>query len=157
MKTTLIQVGKTTNADFQKITDEYVKRLSHYTQYSVVTIPEPKNTKALTADQQRQQEGELILRQIHEGDHVVLLDEHGKELRSIELAAWIGKKQNAGTRNLVFVIGGPFGFSQQVYQRSNEMLSLSRLTFSHQMIRIIFTEQLYRAYTIINGEKYHHE
>lgn len=157
MKTTLIQVGKTTSTDFQNIIDEYVKRLGHYTQFAVTTIPELKNTKALTADQQKQQEGELILKQLQDSDLVVLLDEHGKEFRSIELAAWIEKKQTAGTRNLVFVIGGPFGFSNSVYQRANEKLSLSRLTFSHQMIRILFTEQLYRAYTIINGEKYHHE
>ena len=157
MKTTLIQVGKTTSADFQKIIDEYVKRLSHYTQFNITTIPELKNTKALTTDQQKQQEGELILKQLQDSDHVVLLDEHGREFRSIELAAWIEKKQTTGTRHLVFVIGGPYGFSESVYKRKNEMISLSRLTFSHQMIRMIFTEQLYRAYTIINGEKYHHE
>lgn len=157
MKTTLIQVGKTTSKDFQKIIDEYVERLSHYTQFAIVTIPELKNTKALTPEQQKQMEGELILRQVRESDHLVLLDEHGKEFRSIELAAWIEKKQTAGMRNLVYVIGGPFGFSPSVYQRANEQLSLSRLTFSHQMIRMLFTEQLYRAYTIINGEKYHHE
>ena len=157
MKTTLIQVGKTTNADYRKIIDDYVRRLTHYTQFTVSTLPELRNTKALTTDQQRQQEGELILKQLQDSDHVVLLDEHGKEYRSIELAAWIEKKQTAGTRHLVFVIGGPYGFSESVYKRADEMLSLSRLTFSHQMIRMIFTEQLYRAYTIINGEKYHHE
>lgn len=157
MKTTLIQVGKTTSSDFQKIIDEYVKRLSHYTSFTTLTIPELKNTKALTPEQQKQMEGEQILKNMQDSDYVVLLDEHGKEYRSIELAAWIEKKQLAGTRNLIFVIGGPFGFSPSVYNRANEKLSLSKLTFSHQMIRILFTEQLYRAFTIINGEKYHHE
>ncbi|MBR4590362.1 MAG: 23S rRNA (pseudouridine(1915)-N(3))-methyltransferase RlmH [Bacteroidaceae bacterium] len=157
MKTTLIQVGKTTSKDFQKIIDEYTDRLKHYTQFSVTTIPELKNTKALSAEQQKQLEAEQILRQISDSDYVVLLDEHGKEFRSIELAGWIEKKQISGLKHLIYIIGGPYGFAQSIYKRANEQLSLSKLTFSHQMIRILFTEQLYRAYTIINGEKYHHE
>lgn len=157
MKTTLIQVGKTTSKDFQKIIDEYTDRLKHYTQFSVTTIPELKNTKALSAEQQKQLEAEQILRQISDTDYVVLLDEHGKEFRSIELAAWIEKKQISGLKHLIYIIGGPYGFASSIYKRANEQLSLSKLTFSHQMIRILFTEQLYRAYTIINGEKYHHE
>lgn len=157
MKTTLIQVGKTTSKDFQKIIDEYTDRLKHYTQFTVTTIPELKNTKALSAEQQKQLEAEQILRQISDSDYVVLLDEHGKEFRSIELAAWIEKKQISGLKHLIYIIGGPYGFAPSIYKRANEQLSLSKLTFSHQMIRILFTEQLYRAYTIINGEKYHHE
>lgn len=157
MKTTLIQVGKTTSKDFQKIIDEYTDRLKHYTQFTVTTIPELKNTKALSAEQQKQLEAEQILRQISDSDYVVLLDEHGKEFRSIELAAWIEKKQISGLKHLIYIIGGPYGFASSIYKRANEQLSLSKLTFSHQMIRILFTEQLYRAYTIINGEKYHHE
>ncbi|MBO4398277.1 MAG: 23S rRNA (pseudouridine(1915)-N(3))-methyltransferase RlmH [Bacteroidaceae bacterium] len=157
MKTTLIQFGKTTSKDFQKIIDEYTDRLKHYTQFTVTTIPELKNTKALSAEQQKQLEAEQILRQISDSDYVVLLDEHGKEFRSIELAAWIEKKQISGLKHLIYIIGGPYGFAPSIYKRANEQLSLSKLTFSHQMIRILFTEQLYRAYTIINGEKYHHE
>lgn len=157
MKTTLIQVGKTTSKDFQKIIDEYVDRLKHYTQFATITIPELKNTKALSAEQQKQMEAEHILRQISDSDYVVLLDEHGKEFRSVEFAAWIEKKQTSGLKHLIYIIGGPYGFAQSIYQRANEQISLSKLTFSHQMIRILFTEQLYRAHTIINGEKYHHE
>ncbi len=157
MRITLILVGKTTSGHIQALTDDYTARLKHYTQFSITTIPELKNTKSLTQEQQKTMEGEQILRQLQPSDHVVLLDEHGLELRSIELASWIERKQQASTRHVVFVIGGPYGFSQDVYRRANEKLSLSRLTFSHQMIRLIFTEQLYRAHTIIRGEQYHHE
>ena len=124
--------------------------------FEIVTIPELKNTKNLSEEQQKEREAELILKQIQTSDTVVLLDEHGKEYRSIEFADWIQKKQNTA-RRLVFVVGGPYGFAQSVYQRSNEMVSLSKMTFSHQMIRLIFTEQIYRACTIIKGEPYHHE
>ena len=157
MKTILIQVGKTTSKDFQVIIDDYTSRVKHYCQFDIVTIPELKNTKALSQEQQKHQEGELILKQLQDSDYVVLLDEHGKEFRSIELASWIKKKQQTVSRNLIFIIGGPYGFSPEVYQRANEKLSLSKMTFSHQMIRMIFIEQLYRAYTIIRGEQYHHE
>ena len=114
------------------------------------------NTTNTTEEQQKTREGELILRQIQSGDHVVLLDEHGKEMRSMEFATWIEKRQQT-VRRLVFVIGGPYGFSEEMYSRCNEKLSLSKMTFSHQMVRLIFTEQLYRACTIIKGEPYHHE
>ena len=115
-----------------------------------------KNTKNLSTGQQKDKEGEAILRTVGEGDTVVLLDEHGKEMRSVEFASWLLKKQ-AAARKLVFVIGGPYGFSSAVYSRANELISLSKMTFSHQMVRLVFTEQLYRACTIIKGEKYHHE
>lgn len=157
MKLSLIQVGKTTSKEFQTIIDDYTGRVKHYCQFDIVTIPELKNTKSLSQQQQKQMEGELILKQIQTSDHVVLLDEHGKEMRSIELAAWMEKKQQTVSRNMVFVIGGPYGFSNAVYDRANEKLSLSKMTFSHQMIRMIFVEQLYRAFTIIKGEQYHHE
>ena len=156
MKTELIMVGKTVSKEFQKLMADYGERITHYMPFGVTTIPELKNTKSLTEEQQKTAEGELILRQLQPSDTVVLLDEHGHEPRSIELAAWLEKKQ-ATTRRLVFVIGGPYGFSDAVYQRANEQLSLSRLTFSHQMVRAIFLEQLYRACTIIKGEPYHHE
>ncbi len=156
MKTLLILVGKTTDKHFQASINDYVERIGHYMPFELVTIPELKNTKHLSEQQQNTAEGELILRQLQPQDTVVLLDEHGRELRSVELARWLQQKQ-ATARRLVFVIGGPYGFSPDVYARAQEQLSLSRLTFSHQMIRLIFTEQIYRACTIIKGEPYHHE
>lgn len=156
MKNILIQVGKTVDKHFDAAINDYCSRISHYMPFSIVTIPELKNTKSLSVELQKSKEGELILKQIQPSDTVVLLDEHGKELRSMEFASWIEKKQQT-TRQLVFVIGGPYGFSEEVYARANEKLSLSKMTFSHQMIRLIFTEQLYRACTIIKGEPYHHE
>ena len=156
MKTILIQVGKTTSKHFQAVIADYVERIGHHMPFDVVTIPELKNTKSLTEEQQKQTEGELILKQLQPSDTVVLLDEHGRELRSVEFARWLEHKQQT-CRRLVFVIGGPYGFSPAVYGRANEQLSLSRMTFSHQMIRMTFTEQVYRACTIIKGEPYHHE
>ena len=156
MKTILILVGKTTDKHFQAGISDYVERIGHYMPFDIVTIPELKNTKSLSEEQQKTMEGELILKQLQPSDTLVLLDEHGKELRSIELAKWLEQKQQTA-RRLVFVIGGPYGFSEAVYSRANEKLSLSKLTFSHQMVRLVFTEQIYRACTIIKGEPYHHE
>ena len=156
MKTSLILIGKTNNKHFQAGIDDYISRISHYMPFSLVTIPDIKNTKSLTEAQQKEKEGELILKQLSPSDTLVLLDEHGKELRSIELAAWFEKKQ-VSTNRLVLCIGGPYGFSKAVYDRADEMLSLSKMTFSHQMVRLILTEQIYRACTIIKGEPYHHE
>ena len=157
MRINLILVGKTTSKTFQAIIDDYSERVTHYTPFAVTVIPELKNTKALSQEQQKQMEGELILRQLQDSDYVVLLDEHGKELRSIEFATWISKKQQTVSRRVVFIIGGPYGFSPAIYQRADEKLSLSKMTFSHQMVRMIFIEQLYRAFTILKGEQYHHE
>ena len=156
MKTILILVGKTTDKHFQAGISDYVERIGHYMPFDIVTIPELKNTKNLSEEQQKTMEGELILKQLQPSDTLVLLDEHGKELRSIELAKWLEQKQQTA-RRLVFVIGGPYGFSEAVYSHANEKLSLSKLTFSHQMVRLVFTEQIYRACTIIKGEPYHHE
>lgn len=156
MKTILILVGKTVNKHFIAGIEDYSERISHYMPFEIVTIPELRNTKNLSEEQQKISEGDLILRQIQPSDTVVLLDEHGKEFRSIEYARWLQQKQQTA-RRLVFVIGGPYGFSNAVYSRSNEKISLSKMTFSHQMVRLIFTEQLYRACTIIKGEPYHHE
>ena len=156
MKTILILVGKTTDKHFQAGISDYAERISHYMPFDIVTIPELKNTKSLSEEQQKTIEGELILKQLQSSDTLVLLDEHGKELRSIELAKWLEQKQQTA-RRLVFVIGGPYGFSEAVYHRANDQLSLSRLTFSHQMVRLVFTEQIYRACTIIKREPYHHE
>ena len=156
MKTILILVGKTVNKHFVAGINDYAERISHYMPLEIVTIPELRNTKNLSEEQQKLSEGDLILRQIQPSDTVVLLDEHGQEFRSIEYARWLQQKQQT-SRRLVFVIGGPYGFSDAVYSRANEKISLSKMTFSHQMVRLIFTEQLYRACTIIKGEPYHHE
>ena len=149
-------VGKTTDKHFQAGIDDYAGRIGHYMPFSIMVIPELRNTKNLTEDQQKQMEGELIMKQLQPSDTVVLLDEHGKEHRSIEFARWLEQKRNTA-RRLVFVIGGPYGFSAAVYARANEQISLSKMTFSHQMVRLVFTEQVYRACTIIKGEPYHHE
>ena len=156
MKTNLILVGKTADKHFQAGISDYAERISHYMPFDIVTIPELRNTKNLTEQQQKTMEGELILKQLQPTDTVVLLDEHGIELRSVDFARWLSQKQQTA-RRLVFIIGGPYGFSDCVYARANEKLSLSQMTFSHQMVRLIFTEQLYRACTIIRGEPYHHE
>lgn len=156
MKTELILVGKTVNKHFVACIKDYCERITHYMPFSVTVIPELKNTKSLSEDQQKTREGEMILKLLQPSDTVVLLDEHGEEYRSVEFAKWLQRKQNTA-RRLVFIIGGPYGFSQEVYQRANEKVSFSRMTFSHQMVRLIFTEQIYRACTIIKGEPYHHE
>ena len=156
MKIELIQVGKTVNKIFVEGINEYLGRIKHYVPFKITTIPEIKNTKSLSESQQKTLEGTLILKQLQAQDTVVLLDEHGKEFRSVEFAAWLEKQQQVA-RRLVFVIGGPYGFSDDVYERANSKISLSKMTFSHQMVRLIFCEQLYRACTIIQGEPYHHE
>lgn len=156
MKTLLILIGKTNDKHFAAGINEYVQRINHYMPFETVTIPELKNTKSITENQQKQAEGELIAKYLQPTDCVVLMDEHGKEYRSMEFARWLTQKQNT-VRRLVFIIGGSYGFSQQVYDRADDMVSLSKMTFSHQMVRLIFTEQLYRACTIIKGEPYHHE
>lgn len=156
MKTKLIVVGKTTDKHFLAGINDYIERIGHYTPFETTVIPALKNTKSLSQDQQKQQEGALILKSIEPQDTVVLLDEHGKEMRSLAFASWMENKQQT-CRRLIFVIGGPYGFSDEVYQRANELISLSQMTFSHQMIRLIFCEQVYRACTIIKGESYHHE
>lgn len=156
MKTELVCVGRTVNKHIEACIADYADRIGHYMPFGITIIPELKNTKALSEAQQKMSEGNLILKLIQPTDTLVLLDEHGKEFRSIEMASWLQRKWQM-SRRLVFVIGGPYGFSEEVYKRANEMLSLSKMTFSHQMIRMIFTEQLYRACTIIKGEPYHHE
>lgn len=156
MKITLLVVGKTTDSHIEALIQEYQKRLTHYLPFTLQVIPEPKNTKALTSEQQKQAEGELILRTITPATDLILLDEHGKEYRSIEFADYIQKRMSSG-RDVVFVVGGPYGFSEAVYQRANGKISLSKMTFSHQMVRLFFVEQIYRAMTILRGEPYHHE
>ena len=157
MKVQLIQVGKTVNQHIVALIDDYVGRLKHYVSFETVTIPELRNTKSLNEQQQKEAEGQLILKQLQTSDHLVLLDEHGRMHRSVEFAEWMRRKQNTLPKRLVFVIGGPYGFSPSVYERADEKISLSPMTFSHQMVRLIFIEQLYRAFTILQGEPYHHE
>ena len=156
MKLTLLLVGKTTSNELDKLIDGYRQRLTHYIPFDIVVIPELKNTKSLTREQQKEQEGQLILKAVPASADLVLLDERGQEFRSVEFAAYMQKKMSTG-RDIVFAVGGPYGFSEAVYKRANGQISLSRLTFSHQMIRLLFIEQVYRACTIIRGEPYHHE
>lgn len=157
MKITLLTVGKTDKDWVRQGMDIYVSRLKHYIPFSVVEIPELKNVSALTKDQIKTREGELILRQIKPTDDLILLDERGKEYTSVELAKVIQDKISYAGKDMIYVIGGAYGFSDAVYQRANSKISLSRMTFSHQMVRAIFVEQIYRAFTIMKGEPYHHE
>lgn len=157
MSIELIVVGKTDSKEVNALVEMYLKRVNHYCRFAITTLPDVKNTKSLSVKQQRALEGEAILRQLGEGDYVVLLDEKGEEMRSVEFAYWLQKRMNSGMRRLVLVIGGPYGFSEDLYARANGKLSLSRMTFSHQIVRAIFAEQIYRAFTILNNEPYHHE
>ena len=157
MKTILLVVGKTIEPHFAAGISDYVKRIGRYLTFDMEVIPELKNTRNLTEEVQREKEGELILKALQPGDTVVLLDEGGKEMRSIEFADYMKRKMNTVNKRLVFIIGGPYGFSPKVYAAAQEKISLSRMTFSHQMVRLIFVEQLYRAMTILNGSPYHHE
>lgn len=150
-------VKKTSDPRVEELFNEYVSRLKHYIQFELCVIPELKNNRKLSEAQQKNLEGEMIRKQLSSGDTIVLLDEHGKEFRSVELAHWMTRMMNTVSRRLVFIIGGPYGFSEEIYSLAHQQLSLSQLTFSHQMIRLIFAEQLYRAMTIIHGEPYHHE
>lgn len=157
MKVTLIIVGKTVNKELVKLIDEFTERVQHYLKFEISVIPELKNTKSLSSEQQKTLEGDLISKLIQPGDYCVLLDEGGKEFRSVEFSKWMSHKMNTVSKRLVFIIGGPYGFSDKIYSIANEKISLSKMTFSHQMVRLIFIEQLYRAMTILNGEPYHHE
>ena len=157
MKTTLLLVGKTVDKHFVALIDDYVERTKHYLGFEVEVIPDLKNNKNLSEEQQKEKEGELILKALQPADYVVLLDEGGKEMRSVEFAQYMRHKMNTVSKRLVFIIGGPYGFSEEVYQIAAEKMSLSRMTFSHQMVRLIFVEQLYRALSILAGSPYHHE
>lgn len=157
MKITLLTVGKTDKDWVRQGLDIYVSRLKHYIPFNTVEIPELKNVSALSKDQIKSKEGELILKNIRPTDDVILLDEKGKEYTSVEFARIIQDKISYAGKDIVFIIGGAYGFSEAVYQRANSKLSLSRMTFSHQMVRAIFVEQIYRAFTIMRGEPYHHE
>ena len=157
MNMILLTVGKTDVKWVKEGLDLYVSRLKHYVPFSVVEIPELKKVSSLTHQQIKEKEGELILKQVGPSDILVLMDEHGREYRSLEFAEFIEKQMASGAKNVIFTIGGAYGFSEEVYQRANLKISLSKMTFSHQMVRAIFAEQLYRACTILKGEPYHHE
>lgn len=157
MKIELAVIGKTSIGYLKQGIDEYIKRLKHYVPFEIKYIDDIKNTKNISEDQQKRTEGAKILSLLDKSDFVVLLDEHGKEYSSMQYSSYIQKRMLSGAKKVVFVIGGPYGFSQEVYDRANDKISFSKMTFNHEMIRLIFTEQLYRAYTIINHEPYHHE
>ena len=157
MKITLAVVGKTSTGYLKQGIDEYTRRLSHYVPFDIQYIGDAKNTKYLSEAQQKQNEGKSILAFLDKSDFVVLLDEHGKEYSSIEFSKYIQKHMSRGARRVVFIVGGPYGFSPEVYVRASDKISFSKMTFSHEMIRLLFSEQLYRAYTILNHEPYHHE
>lgn len=157
MKFTLLVVGRTVEKHYITAINDYAERTKHYISFDIEVIPELKNTKSLSMEQQKEKEGELILKALQPGDVPVLLDEYGKEFRSVEFASWVERKMHTVSKRLVFIIGGPYGFSPAVYAVAQEKISLSKMTFSHQMIRLIFVEQLYRAMTILNNGPYHHE
>lgn len=157
MKISLLAVGRTDSTAIEGLIGEYEKRLKRFVDFSREELPDVKNARSLPEKEQKTREGIDILARIRPSDYLLLLDERGKQLSSPEFAGNIQKHMNSGIKNLVFVIGGPYGFSEQVYQRANGLISLSKMTFSHQMVRLFFTEQLYRAFTILNGLPYHHQ
>lgn len=157
MKITLIVVGKTSTGYLKQGIEEYCKRIVHYATFNIQYLSDAKNTRNMTELQQKSSEGQQILSAVESSDFVVLLDEHGIEHTSVAFSKYIQKRMLSGIKRLVFIVGGPYGFSNEVYSRANDKVSLSKLTFSHEMVRLIFTEQLYRAFTILNHEPYHHE
>lgn len=156
MKIILILNGKTEDDHIIKGFAVYEQRLKHYISFETIVIPALKNTKALSIEQQKQKEGELVLKGLQSSDKLILLDEKGKEYDSLDFSGFIQQQMNSGIKNLVFVVGGPYGFSNEVYKRANGKISLSKMTFSHQMVRLFFVEQIYRAMTILKNEPYHH-
>ena len=157
MKIKLLAIGKTDNKQLIQLIDEYQNRLKHYVKFELEIINDIKNAKNLSEDQQKEKEGELILNRLQNKDQLVLLDDKGKHFTSIEFSKYLQKKMNSGIKQLVLVIGGPYGFSDTVYQKAQGKISLSKMTFSHQMIRLFIVEQIYRGFTILRNEPYHHE
>lgn len=153
----LLTIGKTDDKALQNLIDTYVNRLGHYNRFEFEIIPDLKKTKSLSVDQQKTAEGKLILEKVTTSDVVVLLDENGKQFTSEAFSEYIQKRLNSGMKQLMFVIGGPYGFSEEVYARADAKISLSKMTFSHQMVRLFFVEQLYRAFSILRNEPYHHK
>lgn len=152
----LVCIGKTDKKELEKLIKIYSDRLQHYIKFELDIIPDLRKTKNLDENQQKSKEGDLILAGVQNSDFVILLDENGKQYSSETFSEYIQKRMNTGLKRLIFVIGGPYGFSQEVYNRADSKISLSKMTFSHQMVRLFFTEQLYRAFTILKNEPYHH-
>lgn len=157
MKIALLQIGKTTDKNISGVFDLYSGRIRKYSAFEVITIPELKNTKNIAIQEQKKMEGKKILQIVCSDDYVVLLDEKGKEMRTVEFARWMEKMFMHPGKRIVFIIGGPWGFSDEVYERADSKMALSKLTFPHQLVRLLFIEQLYRIFTVIKGEPYHHE
>ena len=157
MNIKLLAIGKTDDKALQTLIEDYSKRLSFYIKFELEIIPDIKNVKNLSENQQKEKEGELILSKLTLTDHLILLDENGTTFSSVDFSEYLQKKMNSGAKTLVFVIGGPYGFSDEVYQKSQGKISLSLMTFSHQMVRLFFIEQLYRGFTILKNEPYHHQ
>lgn len=157
MEIELLTVGKTSIRFVEEGIEEYTRRLKHYIPFSIKALPDIRNASKLSETKQKEAEGEKILASLTNSDYVVLLDEHGKEYTSVEFSSFIEKQMIAGRRKVVFVVGGPYGFSQEVYNRADSLLSLSKMTFNHEMVRLFFVEQIYRGMTILRGEPYHHE
>lgn len=157
MKVILLSVGKTDHPLLSQIIEEYRKRVNHYIPFEMKIVADPKNRKNLSENEQKSEEAALLLKILQPTDQVVLLDDKGKQFRSVEFARYLEKKNHTVPRQLVFVVGGPYGFAPEMYDRASDTISLSKMTFTHQMVRLIFTEQLYRAMTIIHNEPYHHE
>ena len=153
----LIAIGKTDSKELEALIHNYVKRLAHYTKFELELIPDIKNSKNLSESQQKQKEGELVLKKLSGSDVLVLLDEKGKQFSSKEFSSVLQKRMNSGIKKLIFVIGGPYGFSEALYSRANEKISFSKMTFSHQMVRLFVVEQIYRGFTILKNEPYHHD
>lgn len=156
MKVVLLSVGKTDHPLLSQIIEDYRKKVNHYIPFEMRMVPDPKNRRSLSEKEQKAEEAQLLLKVLQPSDHVVLLDEKGKQYRSTEFARYLEKKSHSVSRQLVFLVGGPYGFAPEIYERATEMISLSKMTFTHQMVRLVFTEQLYRAMTIIHHEPYHH-
>lgn len=156
MKILLLLIGKTDASYLAEAIEEYKSRLTHYAPFELLVLPDIKNSRNMSETRQKEREGGLILKQLQPGDCLVLLDENGREFSSVQFASYMEKKMQAIPKRLIFAIGGPYGFSDEVYKAAQEKISLSRMTFSHQMVRLIFLEQLYRAFTILNNEPYHH-
>ena len=157
MNIELIVVGKTDQKEVEALVEMYAKRINRYCKFSITTLADVRNTKNMAPSRQKQLEGEAILRLVGEGDCLTLMDERGAQYTSMEYAQWLQKRMLSGVKRLVLVIGGPYGFSEEIYKRADQKISLSKMTFSHQIVRAIFTEQLYRAFTILHNEPYHHE
>ena len=157
MNIKLLAIGKTDNKQLDSLIEDYKKRLGFYIKFQLEIIPDIKNVKNLSEEQQKQKEGNLILGKVSHTDALILLDENGKQFNSVEFSKYLQKHMNSGIKQLVFVIGGPYGFSEEVYKKANGKISLSKMTFSHQMVRLFFTEQLYRGFTILRNEPYHHQ